>query len=105
MLVQFVPVAQMICLALPEGVSGRIWDETEERRPMKAMVQQLTYPLDAWNRFLAFDAQMSQTMVAESKANGIRIIGRQENSTVAELVAQVVAYWGLNVQDQGFNNL
>ena len=98
-LAQFVPVAQIICLALPDGVSGRIWNEAEERRPMKEMVQQLRYPADAWNRFLAFDAQMSQTMVAESKTNGIRVIGREANSTVAELVAQVAGYWGLD----GFN--
>ncbi len=96
-LAQFVPVTQIICLALPDGVSGRIWDEAEDRRPMKEMVQQLVYPPDAWSRFLTFDAQMSQIMVAESRANGIRVICREENMTVAELMAQIVAYWGLGV--------
>lgn len=96
-LARFVPVAQMICVALPDGVSGRIWNEAEERRPMKEMVQQLTYPPDAWNRFLAFDAHMSQTMVAESEANGIRVICREADSTVAELLTQIVGHLNLSI--------
>ena len=94
-LAQFVPVAQIICLALPQGVSGRIWDTATERRPMKEMVQQLAYPPDAWDRFLAFDAQISQTMVAESEQQGIRVLTRVESSTVAELVEQIADYWGI----------
>lgn len=96
LLAQFVPISQIICLALPEGVSGRIWNEDPARLPMKEMVEQLTAPPDAWNHFLRLDSGISQTMVTESEAHGIRVIYRDEKSTVAGLMAQIAEYWNLN---------
>lgn len=94
-LAQFVPARQIVCLALPEGVSGRIWNENPERLLMKEMVQQLSYPPDAWQQFLWLDSCISQTMVAESEQHGIQVICRDEKSTVAQLTDQIAAYWHL----------
>ncbi len=92
---QFVPARQIVCLALPEGVSGRIWNEHPERLPMKEMVQQLSSPPDAWNHFLRLDSCISQTLVTESELHGIRVIYRDEKSTVDDLMQQIADYWKL----------
>lgn len=89
LIAQVLPASQIICLARPGRSSAEIWSENEERLGMKEMVYQLPNPEQAWQKFLEFDAQISQTIIQECLANNIPICTRTETETVAELTQRV----------------
>lgn len=83
------PTRQMVCLVRSGRSSAEIWCETEERLGMKAMIDQLPNPVTAWQKFLAFDEQITQTIVQESRAASIAICTREESDSVAVLARRV----------------
>lgn len=92
---QVLPANQIVCLARPGRSSAEIWSENEERLGMKEFVYQLANPEQAWQKFLEFDAQISQTIIQECLANNIPICTRTETETVAELTERVACALGI----------
>lgn len=86
---QAFPARQMVCLVRPGRSSAEIWSETEERLGMKAMIDQMPNPVTTWQKFLAFDEQITQTIVQESRTANIAICSRAESDSVAELARRV----------------
>ena len=46
---------QIVCLTMPKRSSAEIWEETDERKAMKAAIYQLPEPDKSWRKFLEFD--------------------------------------------------
>lgn len=89
------PARQMVCLVRPALASAEIWSETEERLGMKAMIDQLPNPAQTWQKFLAFDEHITQTLVQESQAANIVICPRAETDSVTALAQRVADMLGL----------
>ncbi len=89
-LARVVPSKQVVCLATSEATSVRTWEESADRAFMKEMVYQLPDPENAWQKFLRFDTLITRSLLDECRANGIRVIGRDEN-TAADEYARVIA--------------
>lgn len=94
LLAQVIAPQQIVCLAGPQRSSAAIW-ATEERRAMQTFVEQLPQGPAAWQKFLAFDTQITQTIVHESQAAGISICVRDATEPVAAVTARVAAAFGL----------
>ena len=62
---------------------------------MKTMIDQLPNPDKAWQTFLEFDAQISQTILQECQANNIAICNRSETESVAKLAQRVAQALGM----------
>lgn len=95
LIAQVLPASQIVCLARPGRSSAEIWSENEERLGMKEFVYQLPNPGQTWQKFLEFDAQISQTIIQECLANNITICTRTETETVAELTERVACALGI----------
>ncbi len=89
LIAQVLPTNQIVCLARPGRSSTEIWSENEARLGMKEMIYHLPNPEQAWQKFLEFDAQISQTILQECLANNIPICTRNETETVAEMTQRV----------------
>ncbi len=96
-LAQVLPPKQIVCLARPGLTSREIWNENEERRGMRAMIDQLPRPETAWQTFIEFDARITQTILQECLENNIRICTRTESDTVAQFTQQVADALQINV--------
>lgn len=92
---QAFPARQMVCLVRPALSSAEIWSETEARQGMQAMIDQLPDGAAAWQKFLAFDALITQTLVQECQAANIAICLRDELDSVAALALRVANALGL----------
>jgi hypothetical protein len=92
---QALPASQIVCIARPGRTSAEIWCENEERLGMKAMIDQLPNPDKAWQTFLEFDTQISQTILQECQANSIAICNRSETESVAKLAQRVAQALGM----------
>ncbi len=92
---QALPASQIVCIARPGRTSAEIWCENEERLGMKTMIDQLPNPDKAWQTFLEFDAQISQTILQECQANNIAICNRSETESVAKLAQRVAQALGM----------
>lgn len=86
---QAIPASQIVCLARPERSSSEIWSENEARLGMKAMIDQLPNPDQAWQKFLEFDAKISQTILQECLTNHIAICARTEIESVSEFAQRI----------------
>ncbi|MCB8946679.1 MAG: hypothetical protein H6653_01575 [Ardenticatenaceae bacterium] len=83
------PASQMVCLSRP-GLSSRdVWQETPARLEMKAMFDYLPEPETMWQKFLEFDAKISQTILQESQTANIPICVRSETDSVALLANRI----------------
>lgn len=91
LLVQVLAPAQIVCLDVVDAERERIWESAPERAEMRGWVQALAAPADPWRRFLDFDRQINDTLVAESRAHGIPVLRRTPVVTVAALTDAVVA--------------
>lgn len=95
LLVQVVPVTQIVCLETAASMSTRDWEENADRRFMKEMVSQLPDPEDAWKRFLRTDGLMTRTILDECKESDVRIFIRDEHTSVSALADQIASFFGL----------
>ena len=94
LLAEALPASHIICLTNPGMESATLWEGSEARLQMKAMVTQLEAPENAWEKFLAFDAALTANVNAEAQTAGIPICSRLEHPTVSALAACVAAQWG-----------
>ena len=86
---QAFPASQMVCLSRPGLTSSDVWQETPARLEMKAMFDYLPEPETMWQKFLEFDAKISQTILQESETANIPICVRSETDSVALLANRV----------------
>jgi hypothetical protein len=92
-LARAIPVRQIVCLAAPGAASAGLWEESQERRSMKAAVYQLPNGEDAWRKFLEFDARISAAILQECVESGIQVCRREEGESMegtAERVARLL---------------
>ena len=94
-LAQAMPIQQMVCLVTAHGWSSRLWEESEERRSMKAAVEALPNPDAAWRRFLEFDQQINATILKECLENEIPVCLRNEGESIEEVAGQVASILGI----------
>ena len=83
------PASQMVCLSRPGMSSSDVWHETPARLEMKAMFDYLPEPEAMWQKFLEFDAKISQTILQESQTANIPICVRSETDSVALLANRI----------------
>ena len=95
LLAQVVPARQIACLATPAADRVRCWETAVDRAEMRGWIRALPEPDAMWQKFLRFDAQISDTLLAESQAAGIRIFHRDAHTPVPALAAAVAAHFGL----------
>jgi hypothetical protein len=93
-LAQVLPTERIVCLGVATAVSQHAWNHDPARADMKQSVLNLPDGTAAWAKFLAFDQQINETMLAESKAAGIKICRRDDHTTVVELAEIIVDYFG-----------
>ena len=86
---QLIPPTQIICLTNPSQTSAEIWETNEERLAMKEFVYQLPNPAAAWQKFLEFDAKITQTILQECQTSNIPILTRKPTDTVTDIVQQI----------------
>lgn len=86
---QVMPAQQIVCLVRPALTSAEIWSETEDRLGMKAMIDQLPHAEQAWQKFLQFDKQITQTILRESQAANIAVCTRAESDSIAAVAWRV----------------
>lgn len=89
LLAQAVPASQLVCLANPQQTSRQVWEETGGRLEMKSFTDSMTEPERAWRKFLDFDGRITQTLLDESKQQGVRIFSRADTDSVEEFAARV----------------
>jgi hypothetical protein len=94
-LAQVISPAQTVCLEISEEKRVSTWENSAERAEMKSWVYALTDPEQQWQRFLDLDQEMSQIIVNESRAEGIKIVFREEYVSVDALANGIAAYLGI----------
>lgn len=94
-LAQVVPPRQLLCLETTADVRVRTWETAAARAEMRGWIRALPEPDAMWQKFLRFDAQISDTLGAESRAAGIRILFRDEKTPITPLAAAAATYFGL----------
>ncbi len=75
-LAEVLPVARILCIDIDTKISHRIWNEDPERAQMKDAVLALPEGERAWEKFLGFDAHVTETILRESGALKIKTIKR-----------------------------
>ena len=89
LIAQVLPTRQIVCLAMPEQSSAKIWDESDDRRSMKDAVSRLPKPEEAWQQFLEFDKRVTRIILKECQENDIRICSRGATEPVNSFAGRV----------------
>ena len=92
-LAQVLGVDQIVCLAVETAVSHHTWNHAPERAEMKQSVLSLPDGAAAWEKFLAFDRQINDTMIAESRTAGITIVERTATTSVDSLTSILLKHF------------
>lgn len=92
---QVISPSQIVCLQRPGRYTAEVWDESEERRGMKAAVRRLTDDDRAWEKFVEFDRLITETILEECRQHQIAICSRVEGETVAAVSARVAGLLGM----------
>jgi hypothetical protein len=88
-LLKVLPANRMVCLLGPLPTSREVWNSSEERAAMKAMVCQLPAGEVAWEKFLDFDQAITQGLAAECREHGVAILAREKLESVEGYAARV----------------
>ena len=89
LLSQAFPSNQIVCLSRLHHSSLEIWEENEERRGMKKLIDKLEKPEEAWRTFLEFDTKITQTILDECSASKIMICTRSPNESPTQFSDKV----------------
>ena len=84
-LAQALPGERILCLGLKPEQSALAWNTDPDRQPMKQMVLDLKSETATWEKFLAQDRQITETIQRESQAAGITIVPRLPGGSVESL--------------------
>lgn len=88
-LARVLDIQQICCIKIEDELCIRIWEDCEERQPMKKMILQLLSPQDKWSKFLMINTLMNQQIETECRENNIKIFYRQEETTVDDMVNEI----------------
>lgn len=91
---------QICCIKIEDDLCIRILEECEERQLMKKMIFELPSPQNKWSKFLMTNILMNNQIEAECRKNKIRILFRQDETTVGEIVNEIATLF-LIKKDQG----
>ena len=94
-LAQAIPTRQMVCLAAADGSSARLWEESQERLPMKAAVETLPNPEAAWRKFLEFDQRINATILKECLESEIPLCLREAGESIEDVAGRVAILLGV----------
>lgn len=92
---QIIPPQRIFCLAVDTAVSAHIWETHPDRAEMRGWIRALPEPEQMWQKFLACDQLISETMVADSQAQHIATFLRDDSATVPDLARRIITYFGL----------
>jgi hypothetical protein len=91
--------SRIVCLAVDDAESRRIWEEDESRAGMRGAVERLPGVGDGWATFLTFNERMSATIEREAREEGIIVLARARGASVEESSRAVMRAWGLEPTD------
>lgn len=97
LLAQVVPTSQIVCLETAAPFSPQAWEDDPNRRLMRDMVWQLPRPEEAWRKFLDADSLMTRVLSEECKASGIRILRRDERTSISASRKQIAGLLGIDL--------
>ena len=97
LLVKIIPRENIYCLDVNRAERVKAWESSEARAEMKKWIFDLPNPQVKWEKFLAFDEAIAQTIRAECKANDIECLMRDEQTSVEELAKKVAEYFGIEL--------
>jgi len=95
LIAQVMSTYQIVCLAVPEQSSASVWEETDERKPMKEAVYQLPNPEEAWRKFLEFDDRITRTILKECQENNIPVCLWDKTASADDLAERVARVLGI----------
>jgi len=98
-LTQVVSAANIVCLETSDDIRFHAWETSEERAAMKGWVHDLPNGQEKWQRFLFFDKMIAETLVNESKAAGIPVLTRHEDTSTEMLTGLIKTSLGLESRD------
>lgn len=84
-----IPRKHLICIAAPWQTSPDIWEGSPDRLAMKSAFESFPDPDSAWLRFLDFDRRITETLLTECRAAGIRIITRKPDDPPEKLAVRI----------------
>jgi cytidylate kinase len=95
LLARVIPSEHIVCLTASHLNSVAVWTGTDERLAMKEMMRDMSDPDRAWQTFLEFDANITETVAAEAAAIGSPVVSRTSVDEVSNVAAQVAKVLGL----------
>lgn len=95
LIAQVISPRQIVGLSVPTQSSVEIWQESDERRSMKEMIDQLPEPGQAWLKFLEFDQRITHTILQECEESHIVVCSRGEMESVGEFAQRVARVLGI----------
>ena len=94
-LAQAFPIENIVCLNVPVSESRMMWENDEERKPMKEMILKLPSGHKKWETFLHCDKKIAEISLKESKNHDIKIFKRYKKTSVKKLAKDVIHYFGI----------
>jgi len=88
-LARVLDIHQICCIKIEDDLCIRIWEDCEERQSMKEMILQLPSHQDKWSKFCNTNILMNQQIETECKENKIKVLYRQEETTVDDMVNEI----------------
>ncbi|MBE2201999.1 MAG: hypothetical protein IAE79_25550 [Anaerolinea sp.] len=91
---QIIPAPRIVCLAVDTAVSAHIWTTDPDRAEMRDWIRALPEPEQMWQKFLACDQLISETMIADSQAAGAAVFWR-DTAAIPDLAQRIITHFGL----------
>jgi len=88
-LVRVLDAHQICCIKIKDDHCISIWEDCEERQPMKKMILQLPSPQYKWSKFLNTNILMNRQIETECRENKIKIFYREEETPVDHMVNEI----------------
>ena len=89
-LTQVIPAGHIVCLATDDARRCHEWETAPGRAGMKGEILALPDGAALWRRFLEYDQRLTDTIGRESRAAGIRVLAWGEDTSVEDLVEQLL---------------
>lgn len=95
LIAQVISPRQIVGLSVPTQSSVEIWQESDERRSMKEIIDQLPEPEQAWRKFLEFDQRITHIILQECEESHIVVCSRDKMESVGEFAQRVARVLGI----------
>lgn len=94
-LVQAISLRNIVCIEAPDTDRVMAWETSADRAEMRGWIMALPDPGEMWKKFLDFDRLMTETIVAESRENGIAMFSRDGMTSAQGLAGTIAGYFGM----------